>query len=60
MVETYSEIYNLLDVVYDKTTAEIIKETTSTTTEETRCAGFPFCTATTMGINREKNLSNNS
>lgn len=51
MVETYSEIYNLLDAVYDKITPEIIKEITRTTTEETRCAGFPFCTVTLMGIN---------
>ena len=42
MVENTWEICNPLDEVYDTTTSKLIKQTVSTATEETQCAGLKF------------------
>jgi len=52
MVENNWEICDPLDEVYGTTTSKLIKETVSTATEETQCAGLKFFNAMTPGKNR--------
>lgn len=52
MVENNWEICDPLDEVYGRTTSKLIKETVSTATEETQCAGLKFFNAMTPGEDR--------
>ena len=52
MVENTWEICDPLDEVYGTTTSKLIKETVSTATEETQCAGLKFFNDMTPGEDR--------
>lgn len=52
MVENTWETCNPLDEVYGATTSELIKQTVSTATEETQCAGLKFFKDITPGEDR--------
>lgn len=52
-IEGTQEICDPLDEVYGSTTSELIKQTVSTVTEESQCAGLNFFKDITLGENRD-------